>query len=111
MMRQYDQETLRIHLVFMMVEVEAHRHQHNDHEGDHRQQEHEEVVVVLGAHAVVHPGAVVVEALHAPVADRAVPGSGGADHFTVGTQEHWVESLKHFLQNYSNEIVTKNGIY
>ncbi len=95
----------------MMVEVESHSHEHNDHERDDGEQEHEEVVVVLGAHAVVHPGAVVVEALHAPVADRAVSGTGGADHFAVGAEEHWVEGLQHFLKGYTNEIVTKKGIY
>lgn len=53
-------------------------------------------MVVLSAHAVVHPGAVVVETLYATVADGAVPRSRGADHFTVWAEKNWVESLKHF---------------
>jgi len=42
-------------------------------------QEVEEVLVVLHAHAVAYPGAVVVHAKDAPVADRAVMTPGGPD--------------------------------
>lgn len=43
----------------------------------------EEEVVVADSHAVVHPGAVVVETLDAPLACRAVTGSGRSDDQTV----------------------------
>jgi len=53
--------------------------------------------VVLETHAVVHPGAVVVKALHTAVADAAVARSLGANHFAVGTQLDWVEVLEQSL--------------
>lgn len=57
-------------------------------------------MVVLGSHAVVHPGAVMVEALHTLIADAAVPRAVSADDLTVGTQQHWVEVFKHVEERY-----------
>ena len=52
-------------------------------------------MVILCAHAVVDPGAMVIEALHALVANTAVSGSIGADYLAVGAQQNWIEILKH----------------
>lgn len=51
--------------------------------------------MVVIANAIVDPRTVMVEALNAPVADAAVARAVSPDHFTVGTQQHWVKYLHH----------------
>lgn len=52
------------------------------------------VGVIRPAHAVVHPGAVVVVAIHTLVADVAVPTHGQSDHLTERTKALRVKSLQ-----------------
>ena len=49
------------------------------------QKQHEKFVVIEG-HAVVHPGTVVVESVHAPMAESTMAAPGRSDHFTVGAK-------------------------
>jgi len=51
--------------------------------------------VVADTHAVVDPGAVVVEALHTVAADRAVSTATGADRVAVGAQLGTIDYVKH----------------
>jgi hypothetical protein len=48
--------------------------------------------VIVLAHAVIYPGAVMVEAVHAPVADVAVTGSLISDYIAL-----WAELAEVFV--------------
>jgi len=54
-------------------------------------------MMVAEAHAVVDPGAVMVESLDAAVADAAMARSLGSDYLTVRTELDWVKMLQKFL--------------
>ena len=53
--------------------------------------------MVLCAYAVVYPRTVVIEALHAPVADVAVPTAWSANHLAVRTKAVCLELLSKYL--------------
>lgn len=53
--------------------------------------------MVLGANAVVYPRTVMVEALHATVADVAVPTAWSANHLAVRTKTVCLELLSKYL--------------
>lgn len=67
--------------------------------------------MILGPHAVVYPGTVMVKPLHAPVADAAVPRPRSSDNLAVRTEKHGVKALKHILkQPFLNKTkLTMNG--
>ena len=51
--------------------------------------------MVVKPDAIVDPRAVMIKSFDTFVADAAVAGSVGANHLTVGTEEHWVKNLHH----------------
>jgi hypothetical protein len=53
--------------------------------------------MVAGADTVVDPGAVVVEALHTPVANAAVPRTLCPDYLAVRAKQYRVEIFQHGL--------------
>lgn len=56
--------------------------------------------MIAYTHAIVDPGAVMVESLYTLVANAAVTGSLRPDYLTVWTQQDRVKVFQHGLQIY-----------
>ena len=67
----------------------------DDLDPDAEDKEHESVVV-FDAHAVVDPGAVMVESFDTLAADGAVSRSGRLDHLALWAQVSWVDVSQKF---------------
>lgn len=65
-----------------------------DNEAHLCEDEDVESEIVALANAIIHPGAMMVESVHAPIAVHAVAGAGRADQATVWTDAHWVQSVE-----------------
>ena len=75
--------------------LDARRNDGQEAEGQSREEDHE-TVVVSDANTVVEPGAVVVEAFDAPIADGAVAGAGRPQDETIWTHLTWVYLCQQF---------------
>jgi hypothetical protein len=80
-------------------EVAGDGDEHEEEGGADEEEEGHEGVVVVHAHAVVHPRTMVVESLHAFVADAAVTRPLCTDHFAVRTEQHRVKTLQQVLES------------
>ena len=81
--------------VFVAVEVEDEGNKCRTKQQQHGGEEAHENPVIIQADAIVDPGAVVIEPLHAPVANAAVARTVRPHDFTVGAEKHWVKYFHH----------------
>ena len=68
-------------------------------------------MVITSANTVIDPRTMMIKALHASVANAAMPGSCSSDDLTVWAEQDWVESRQHILIGIKIVILTMNGTF